>query len=106
MSKSRLYSLTRPRPGPQPDASDPKDWNVTRKPAGVSQLYLTDSEDSRRALALARRAGLPVHQVQTGDILDGLPGPVLDTRHRTLVGLGEIMRWLARLAAVKNGSHD
>jgi len=81
---------------PAPDVGDPKDWDVTRKPHGVSQLYLDDNEDSRRALVLIARVGLPVHQVYIAD----MPGPVLSTRHRTLRGLYEIWHWLRRVEAV------
>ena len=81
-----------------PTIPDPKDWDVTRKPAGVSQLYLGDNPDSQRALTLIARAGLPVHQVQT----NGMPGPwpVLSTKHRTMVGLYQIIMFLRRLVAV------
>lgn len=90
-----------------PETGSPQDWNVTRKPDGPSQLYLHDGEDSRLAVALVRRAGLRVRQVQAGDLLGGLPAPVLDTRHRTLIGLHEIMEWLRRVEAVsRNGTKE
>lgn len=81
-----------------PASSDPATWNVTKKIAQPSQLYLDAGYDSRRVLELVARAGLPVHQVP----VNGMPGawPVLNTRHRTLIGLPEIACWLGRLASV------
>lgn len=94
----RFFKYHRYRMSPDNNRPDRATWNVTRKPAHPSQLYLDSGSDSRRALELVARIGLPVHQVQ----VNGMSGkwPVLSTRHRTLLGLSEIHCWLRRLASV------